>query len=603
MVATPTAPGFPRDGKRGPITLKEMLEELAAAEHTSAPRVSLAILGNVTTEFLAPYLRHAALGVGVSLILSAGGYDTLAQEALVERSALISDAKIVFVLFNGRTAAPDLFDSYAALNPAQIEEACRSLRDRVAAFAEGIRRQTSAVIVWTAFETPVEPAFGVTDASMAHGQVCCIASLNDAIREVMQRIGNAYVLDMDRLVATVGAPAFYDERMWAMARSPYAAAGMHAVAGAVARFVRALGGRVRKCLVLDCDDVLWGGVLGEEGLSRIKLSRAHPGEAYRNIQLAALDLFSRGVAIALCSKNNESDVWEVFDQHPEMVLKRQHIAAHRINWEDKATNLVQIARELNIGLDALVFVDDNPFEIEMIRATLPEVETMLVPHDRVTGAAQALRQRGLFDSLAVTAEDRERGKMFLEAAQRRELESVATNRDGYLAGLNITVAVESAKPVHYARMAQLSQKTNQFNLTTRRYGEGDIKSFAESPDRAALCCTVSDRFGSLGLVGICLLRIEGGDAEIDTLLMSCRALGRGAEQALMHAVRDAARQRGAGRIVGHWIPTPKNALSKDYLSSLGFSAVMSDGANESYVLEEGMDLAPLPGYLTTSFKH
>ncbi len=582
-------------------TLKEMLEAVAAADLSAAPSVRVAVLGNVTTDVLAPYLQYQGMRAGLRVEIAQGGYDTLAQEALAERSELLAAAKVVLVLLNGRTAAPDLFLGYASLDAERVSATSGALLDRVATIARGIRRQTPALIVWCGLETPLEPAFGVTDASMPHGQVQCIARLNSGIRDVLHEIGNAYLLDVDRLVAVRGAADFYDERLWALARVPYAAAGLATLAEAATRFWRALAGRARKCLVLDCDDVLWGGVLGEEGLSRIKLSRTHPGEAYRNIQQVAVNLFHRGVAIALCSKNNEADVWEVFDRHPDMVLRREHIAAHRINWKDKASNLVELARELNIGADSLVFVDDNPFEIEMVRAMLPEVETIHVPAERITSAAETLARSGLFDTLSLTEEDKQRGRMFLEAAERRREQAVAADPEAYLASLGVTIVVERAQPVHYARMAQLSQKTNQFNLTTRRYSEGDIRGFAESPDSAALCCTVSDRFGSLGLVGICLLKFSPEETEIDTLLMSCRALGRGAENAMMHAVHSMAKVRGAARLTSLWIPTAKNAPAKDYLPALGFRESQSTEAGTAYARDVAVQLPVLPSYLSVSF--
>lgn len=548
----------------------DMQMALRAPDAQDMPPLQIAVARNITVDNLVPYLRYSALTCGLRADVRMGDFDTTAMEALSPRSALFDGADIILVFHTLRGAAPVLIDGYPAASKEEIRSAAEQYLDQAQAILEGIRRQSTALILWCGTESPAAPAMGLLDAVHPLGQRAILAEVSRRLAEQLWLVGDAHMIDLESLVRRVGDAAFYDPRMWHFARAPFATPGLEAIADTFGRALRALKGRSRKCLVLDCDNTLWGGIVGEDGIEGIKLGTAHPGSAYRAFQQQALNLFHRGVILALCSKNNEEDVWEVFERHPEMLLRREHIAAHRINWQDKSANIGALADELNIGLDSVVFVDDSPFEVELVRQSLPEIHVIHLPVEEAPRAADRLAGCGLFDTLSLTEEDRQRGQMYSENASRARNRKDSTDLASYLASLDIVVEVRHACPDRYGRIAQLTQKTNQFNLTTRRYGESDIARFAEAEGSDVLQCTVRDRFGVYGLVGVVVLRHESGDTEIDSLLMSCRVLGRGVEPTMLTAAARLAVAHGSRRLVGSYLPTRKNRMVERFYPENGF---------------------------------
>jgi FkbH-like protein len=394
-----------------------------------------------------------------------------------------------------------------------------------------------------------------------------------------------YLVDEDNLQARTGKAQATDPRLWLTARVAWSESVHRGLAREYLRYIKPYRGLSRKCIVLDLDNTLWGGVIGEDGIDGIQLGAETPGNAFVAFQRELERLWRRGILLAVCSKNNLDDALAVFDGHPSMVLKRTHIAAHRINWQPKTANIRELAAELNIGLDSLVFLDDNPVERATVRAELPEVLVPDLPSDPAFYRA-ALLELDVFESLGLTAEDRERGRLYAEQALRRDFEETlrGTSIEDYLAGLGMVVEIEPATSVTIPRIAQLTNKTNQFNLTTRRYTEADIVAMRDGGSDV-LGLRVTDRFGDNGLVGVAILGpLEDGVRDIDTLLLSCRVMGRGVETALLAYLADQARASGATVVRGHFIPTSKNAPARDVYSSHGFRLV-SEGVDEGQTWE------------------
>jgi FkbH-like protein len=338
------------------------------------------------------------------------------------------------------------------------------------------------------------------------------------------------------------------------------------------RFVLPLMGRTCKALAIDLDNTLWGGVIGEDGMTGIKLSAEYPGAAFLNLQRAILDLYQRGVILAACSKNNLADAMEAIETHPHMLLRPHHFAALRINWQDKAQNLREIASELNIGIDAIAFLDDNPVERNRVRGEVPEVQVLELPADPMN-YAQALREWPVFERLTLSAEDRERGRMYAENRQRAEMEQSAGSLEDFYRGLQMEAIMGQVTPDTLARTAQLTQKTNQFNLTTRRYSEQEIEAMRHDPAYQVVTLKVRDRFGDNGLVGVAITRTEGETCEIDTFLLSCRVIGRTIETAILSHLAEQARQQGATLLQGWFLPTKKNAPARDFYAQHDFQPV------------------------------
>jgi FkbH-like protein len=401
------------------------------------------------------------------------------------------------------------------------------------------------------------------------------------------------VLDYDALVARHGRARWHDERKWLTARMPIASDCLPIFASALARALLALRGPPRKVLVLDLDNTLWGGIVGEDGFAGLKLSAEHPGAAYQAVQRAAKDLAARGVLLAVASKNNPADAAEVLEKHPGMLLRPRDFAAQRINWNDKAQSLREIAAELNLGTDALVFMDDNPAERERIRGELPEVYVLELPEDPMSWAA-ALRDCPGFERAATTDEDRARAQQYAEQRQRAALSQTAGSVDEYLRSLEMVLRIARVGPVSLARAAQLTQKTNQYNLTTRRRSEDELRALLAQPGAAAFTYAVADRFGDNGIVGLAIVRSQGAALQLDTFLMSCRVIGRTVETAMLAHLLRHARASGASHLEGWFTPTAKNAPARDFYPTHGFTRLEERDGATRWVLELGGEAERAP---------
>jgi FkbH-like protein len=343
--------------------------------------------------------------------------------------------------------------------------------------------------------------------------------------------------------------------------------------------------------VLDLDNTLWGGVIGDDGLNGIVLGQGSAlGEGFVAVQDYAKDLARRGIILAVCSKNDEQNALEPFDKHPEMVLKRSDIASFRANWDDKVANIRAIAEDLNIGLDALVFLDDNPFERNLVRARLPMVAVPEVPDDDPALVPRVLADAGYFESLRLTDEDRQRTLQYQENRERAELRASATDLDGYLRSLEMRLPWGQFDKLSQQRVVQLINKTNQFNLTTRRYTDADVEAVIAHPSQFGLHMRLLDRFGDNGIIAIVIGKLgEDASLVIDTWLMSCRVLGRQVEAVTLNLIAAQAKALGAKRLVGEYIPTAKNGMVRDHYQKLGFTTVFQadDGASRSVLDLEG----------------
>jgi FkbH-like protein len=431
-----------------------------------------------------------------------------------------------------------------------------------------IRNLNAVVIQQTLL--PVHPGLvGNNEHIMTDSPAAIVESLNARLRQE----SHINLLAIDSIAAADGIAQWHDPVLWHRAKQEIHPRVSHIYGDLVGRLVAAMRGRSRKCLVLDLDNTLWGGVIGDDGLDGIQLGQGTAlGEAFVAFQRYAQRLARRGVILAVCSKNDEPNAREPFEKHPDMVLKSAEIACFIANWQDKASNLRTIAARLNIGLDALVFVDDNPFERNLVRQELPEVAVPELPDDPSL-YARTIADAGYFEALAITEEDRERSGQYQANLAREELRAGATDMEGYLRGLDMRLIVRRFDSVGIPRITQLINKTNQFNLTTRRYTEEEIRAIAQDDNSIALQFRLLDRFGDNGTIAILIGRRIGGAVHIDTWLMSCRVLGREVEQACLNAICAAANAAGASRLMGEYRPTVKNSMVRDLYARLGFTLI------------------------------
>jgi len=388
------------------------------------------------------------------------------------------------------------------------------------------------------------------------------------------------LLDLERAIHRDGRDAWFDTARMLQAKQEIAPQAAPAYGDLVARVVCAQRGLSKKCLVLDLDNTLWGGVLGDDGVQGLVLGQGSAaGEAHLAVQRYAKQLRDRGVILAVCSKNDPQIAQDAFASHPEMVLKRSDLAAFVANWDDKARNLMDIARQLNIGIDTLVFLDDNPAERARIREALPGVAVPELPDD-VAGYVRRLADAGYFEATSLTAEDRQRGEHYAQNAERDALRESAQSMDEFLQSLQMTLEYGPFTGLDLVRVNQLINKTNQFNPTTRRYSAEQLAALLGTPGTLSLQFRLRDRFGDNGLVSAMILAPHAGDRqclEIDTWVMSCRVFGRQLEHEAMNLAVEAAQRAGARELIATYASTPKNAVIRELYPQLGFRAADSGG--------------------------
>lgn len=566
-----------------PPTLSEIHALIEAAGGLNLKSLKITILRNVTVETIAPYLSYEGLVSGFSVDVTFGEFDTIAQDALAgDKGPLSHNPDIIVIWTFMETLSRKIAREFTSLAPAELEAEFAYIRDFVISTLVAIRRTSSAPIIWTGFEWPVQPAFGSADAQNPIGQTAMFGRLNQMLREQLAAIGGAIILDLTGSLARVGSDAFYDCRYWHLGRAPYGREGLRDIAAEIMKIARAAKGVGRKCLVLDADNTLWGGIVGEDGAANVFIGHEYPGSSYRDFQQEIVNLHDRGVLVAIASKNNPDDLWEVFNSRSEMLLKPEHIASAQVGWSNKIASLQTIAADLNIGLDSIVFVDDSPFECELVQQALPDVAVICLPADRPYEFRSILARCGLFDTFFVTAEDRNRSASYKSEAQRKKLREETKDIGHYLSSLGMVLEIERATTATVPRVAQLTQRTNQFTLTTRRYSEADILGFCDSNEAEVLIASLSDRFGDYGIIGAVVVKYAAAKGEIDSFMLSCRALGRGVEDALLDQALLAAKARGCSAMQGMYIPTAKNGQTANFFDRQGFALVESNDRKKLY---------------------
>jgi FkbH-like protein len=539
-------------------------------EHSPFAPCRLAILRSFTVEPLAPLLRASAFVGGIDLAVQAGEFNAYARELLDPDSRLYQfSPDAVILAAQTRDVAPDLWQSFASLPADEIGNCISRVTSTFEALVARFRQNSNAHLVIHNLEFPISANSGVLDAQSPSGQAAAIRQINAELQQIASRHRGVYLLDYEGVIARYGRARWHDERRYLTMRLPMVADAMPALVREWMRYLHPIAGKVCKALAVDLDNTLWGGVVGEDGFDGIKLGGEYPGAAYQSLQRAILDLRHRGVILAVCSKNNLDDAMAAITDHPGMLLRPQHFAALRIDWNDKARNLREIANELNIGLDSIAFLDDNPAERARIRSELPEVTVIELPDDPMS-YAPTLRDCAVFERLALSDEDRERGRHYAEQRQRTELQQSATSLEDFYRSLQQAVEIAPANPQTIARIAQLTQKTNQFNLTTRRYSEAQIAEMAADADRRVYSVRVADRFGDHGVTGVAIIQECGDVWEIDSFLLSCRVIGRTVETAILSFLIDEAREAGAKTLRGWFLPTKKNAPAKEFHASHKF---------------------------------
>lgn len=558
-------------------------------------RLKVAVLASFTADFWQPYLVVEAARQGLLAEVWFGPYGQIEQQALDPNSTLYqSQADVIILLPRLEDLDPALAWGHLRYDEAALAAARQNLTARLGTVLEALRAQSTARIMLGNFAPPAWCSSGVTDVLLEHSQTGLLQQLNQDLATHCRSLPDAVVLDIARTASEVGLERWRDERLAWLAKAPLSHAALSALGRAAARRIRPWFVPPKKCLVLDLDNTLWGGVLGESGPDGIQLGPDYPGNVFIDFQRRVLALRDQGLLLAVASKNNATDVEQLLATHPACLVKREHFAAFEVHWEDKATSLRRIAAALNIGTDSLVFFDDNPVEREWVHGQLPEVTVLDVPPSPL-GYGRLLQESGCFDATAFTEEDRRRAEIYAGQAVREQLRGQSGSLDDFIRSLDMTVTAGHIEDATLPRVAQLLGKTNQFNLTTRRHGPAEIQQML-ALGAVGIWVRVSDRFGDNGIVGVAIARPCEQNTTgwiIDTLLMSCRVIGRNVETALLAVLERLVKQRGATTLYGEFLPTAKNQPAADFFERHGFER---DSGTPGAILWRSMlgTLRPLP---------
>ena len=550
----------------------------------------IAILGGSTTNMFRDFLELFLLDAGVKPVFYESEYAQYYEEAVFPNDALSAFAPDIIFVF---TTSVNLKEQPSVFETKEEADA-RINREytRYQSIWDGLIARYHAVIIQNNFEMPAYLPLGSLDAVLWSGWRNTIESLNARIAEYAMAHAGMYVHDIHYLASLLGTEQWFDLSQYSAYKLAIRYESMPFVALHAANVVKAILGRTKKCLVLDLDNTLWGGIIGDDGVDSIQIGRETPeAEAYTAFQKYVLALKERGVLLAVCSKNEESAAKAGFS-HPDTILHLDDFVAFQANWENKDQNVRRIANTLNIGLDSLVFLDDNPMERAIVREHVPEVAVPEVTGGDVASYIRAIERNGYFESVSISEDDRKRSETYHANQRRVEMEATASSYADFLVSLDMRAEIAPFRRIYYDRIAQLTNKSNQFNLTTRRFTQADIERMAEDSRYITLYGRLQDRFGDNGLVSVVIAEKEGKDVHIRLWLMSCRVLKRGMEEAMMEALAEKARSAGGEKLIGYYYPTAKNGMVRDFYSEHGFSLV--DDADGNTVWEHSLETGAPP---------
>jgi FkbH-like protein len=552
--------------------------QLLATEGLKDIRIS--VLGGTTTSELVDLFELLLLNKGFRPTFYQSEYGRFYEDAVLEPEVIAAfNPDIVYVhtcSFNIQTRPP------VSCTEEELPEYVDAEMNRFRAIWKSLDDNVGCQIIQNNFELPPYATLGNLDAVSAGGMTRFIAELNRSIAAESANNARLLMQDLHAVAARIGMNQWFDPERWYSYKIANTVEGTFAIATSLTALVSAMYGLSRKVLVLDLDNTLWGGVIGDDGVDKILIGRETPvAEAYTAFQEYCLQLRDRGVLLAVCSKNDE-DVARSGFEHPDSILKLEHFSAFKANWKPKHENILAIAQELNLGADSFVFLDDNPAERAIVEAQIPGIAVPDVGNE-VAKYQSVIDAGRYFEMVSLAEEDLVRARLYAENSQRAKLEQKFANYGEYLDSLEMTAEIEGFNPTYMERIAQLTNKTNQFNLTTRRYTVAEIEATVVDAAYIGIYGKLTDRFGDNGLISIVLGHVTATDLHLDLWLMSCRVLKRDMELAMLDGLAERAQQKNVRRLVGYYLPTAKNGMVADHYERLGFSPVSRDDATGASV--------------------
>ena len=545
------------------------------------PAIKVALTGDTATQFLATAIRGTGAERGYQIDLFEAEYNQVERQFLDPSSELYQTDADFIVLFQ---STHKLGEKHSLLSPSQQESLAEERLAFVASVCENPMLASKKIICLNYPEIE-DTVFGSYATKVTSSFTYQVRKLNMGLMDLSQRYANLFICDIAGLQNKLGRDMMFAPNVYVSTEMVLSIDALPYVASRVMDIICAIKGQFKKCLILDLDNTVWGGVIGDDGLEGIQLGHGLGiGKAFTEFQMWVKKLKQRGVIICVASKNNEETAKEPFEKHPDMVLKLEDIAVFQANWETKVDNIHTIQRILNIGFDSMVFLDDNPFERNIVRENIPGITVPELPQDPGE-YLEYLYSLNLFETASYSQADKDRTKQYQVEAQRVSLQKTFSNEADFLKSLDMTSVVSGFNKFNTPRVAQLSQRSNQFNLRTVRYTEADIEALGQDPDVIDLSFTLQDKFGDNGLIAVIIMKKQDEETLfIDTWFMSCRVLKRGMEDFTLNTMVEAAREKGYKRIVGEYLPTPKNKMVENHYPSLGFQK-LEGTPTAQYVLD------------------
>lgn len=549
------------------IELRKMsLKEIAGQEE-----YRLAVLGNVSTQHLSVAIQGYGIRENIRLNVYDADYDQIDLQLYDEESEVLRFQPDAFFLF---IAAERLYEQFTGMDTG--EDFAGEIFARICGWWERIREISGKIILQNTIMEMDDAVYGSFGSKLSKSFIFQLRKLNYQIMCEAEKRKDVFLVDFLGIQTRYGRNLLFDSKVYYMGKLIVSTEYLPVMAKAVTDIVKSILGRNRKCIVLDLDNTLWGGIVSEIGVRGIEIGELGKGHAFTEFQIWLKELKKRGILLAVCSKNEEEIAKEPFLEHPEMILKLEDFVLFVANWNDKAGNIKIIQETLNIGLDSMVFIDDNPFERELVKAMLPEVIVPELPEDP-SRYLMYLRKLNLFETTSYSQEDADRTRQYQIEEKRKTLRNSFESYSDYLVSLKMVGEIKYFDEFHIPRIAQLTNRSNQFNLRTVRYSEKEIADIIEDQERIGLYVTLKDRFGDYGLISVIILqRMTPNTLFLDTWLMSCRVLKRGVENFILNRLVEIAEEKGAKELLGEYIETTKNAMVKGLYKNLGFEE-RSDG--------------------------
>src|SRR3989344_5239626 len=566
-----------------------IIESRKLAKNSSMRDVRIAFLSNFTINGIAETMKFLCFKYKVYAESYISQYNQYAQDILNKSSGLYHfKPDIIFILLDIENFFGDYYYFYYRMDNQQRGDFIQKKFDEIRELIKFLKKNTNAKIIVNTLLIPNYSSRGILENKQDLGIRGGIYNLNNMLESLSVDSPQLFVFDMNSFCSKVGYEFMRDKKMDYLGDMKISPSALVKISFEYMGYIIPLMSMTKKCIVLDLDNTLWGGIVGEEGIENIKLGPEKEGKPFLDFQKRLLELFEKGIILAVNSKNNYEDAIEVIKSHKYMILKEHHFASMKINWRDKVTNMKEIAEDLNIGVDSLVYIDDDKTNRELMKNILPEVFVLDLPEDPCLYPS-AIESLTIFNLFNITDEDLNRGKMYADQNRREQFRAETTDIESFLKQLEIKVDIIQANKMTIPRVAQLTQKTNQFNLTTRRYQEEDIRSLLESGKHIIKCINVRDRFGDYGLTGVVIITKcdNGGYWDIDTFLLSCRILGKNIEFSLMQNIIDDARRAGIKKIFGRFISTKKNKPAECFLEECGFLLDKEENEEKCYTLNIG----------------